>query len=222
MTKMWTTNALLLAAAIFRVHSLPPEIVTSTTPVARNITLNRHLNESHPNRSSTASVRIQTADADDGAQRINAKFTERSASNDGLEEGDWWGLQEAHNATSGCRHAGAAEAASTNNTRLSAGNARRRRRAGCNLRRASGDGGETAIVIDKGRGLVGHARGKLKKKKKLKKFLIPLLIAYKLKFFALVPLLISGLVLLVGATGAAGFFFALFAATISIKSHSKW
>lgn len=58
---------------------------------------------------------------------------------------------------------------------------------------------------------------KFKIKKKFKKFLIPLLIAYKLKFFALIPILIGGLVLLVGSTGMAGFFFALFAAVISLK-----
>ncbi|XP_031624086.1 uncharacterized protein LOC116341268 [Contarinia nasturtii] len=60
-------------------------------------------------------------------------------------------------------------------------------------------------------------KGKFKIKKKFKKFLIPLLIAYKLKFFALIPILIGGLVLLVGSTGMAGFFFALFAAVISLK-----
>lgn len=41
--------------------------------------------------------------------------------------------------------------------------------------------------------------------------------AYKLKYFALVPLLIGGLVLLVGATGLAGFFFALFAAVMTLQ-----
>lgn len=56
-----------------------------------------------------------------------------------------------------------------------------------------------------------------KMKKKFKKFLIPLLLAYKLKFLALIPLVIAGLVLLVGSTGMAGFFFALFTAVISIK-----
>lgn len=58
---------------------------------------------------------------------------------------------------------------------------------------------------------------KFKIKKKFKKFLLPLLIAYKLKFFALIPILIGGLVLLVGSTGMAGFFFALFTAVISLK-----
>ncbi|XP_049823282.1 uncharacterized protein LOC126265549 [Aethina tumida] len=61
-------------------------------------------------------------------------------------------------------------------------------------------------------------RGKYKVKKKFKKFLLPLLLAYKLKFFTLIPVLIGGLVLLTGATGLAGFFFALFAATMGLKS----
>lgn len=47
--------------------------------------------------------------------------------------------------------------------------------------------------------------------------MLPLLMAYKLKYFALVPLLIGGLVLLVGATGLAGFFFALFAAVMTLQ-----
>ncbi|KAL4708530.1 hypothetical protein ACJJTC_014138 [Scirpophaga incertulas] len=55
------------------------------------------------------------------------------------------------------------------------------------------------------------------KKSKLKKYVIPLLLAYKLKYFALVPVLIGGLVLLVGATGLAGFFFALFAAVMGLQ-----
>lgn len=71
--------------------------------------------------------------------------------------------------------------------------------------------------------MMGEARKKKKKKfhikKKFKKFIIPLLIAYKLKFFAMIPLLIGGLVLLVGSTGMAGFFFALFAAVISLKKN---
>lgn len=54
-------------------------------------------------------------------------------------------------------------------------------------------------------------------KKKYKKFLVPLLIAYKLKFFTLIPVLIAALVLLVGATGLGGFFFAMFAASMSVK-----
>ncbi|KAL0860895.1 hypothetical protein ABMA27_009432 [Loxostege sticticalis] len=55
------------------------------------------------------------------------------------------------------------------------------------------------------------------KKTKLKKYVLPLLLAYKMKYFALVPVLIGGLVLLVGATGLAGFFFALFAAVMGLQ-----
>ncbi|KAJ8910699.1 hypothetical protein NQ315_002026 [Exocentrus adspersus] len=70
-----------------------------------------------------------------------------------------------------------------------------------------------------------QARGKYKIKKKYKKYFLPLLLAYKLKFFTLIPVLIGGLVLLTGATGLAGFFFALFAAVMGLKSghqRSKW
>jgi hypothetical protein len=45
--------------------------------------------------------------------------------------------------------------------------------------------------------------------------LLPLLIAYKLKFVTVAPLLIALMVLLAGSTGIAGFFFALFAATVT-------
>ncbi|KAJ2940099.1 hypothetical protein O0L34_g6467 [Tuta absoluta] len=64
-----------------------------------------------------------------------------------------------------------------------------------------------------------HIKRKRLKKgaKKLTKYMLPLLMAYKLKYFALTPLLIGGLVLLVGATGMAGFFFALFAATMGLQ-----
>lgn len=62
---------------------------------------------------------------------------------------------------------------------------------------------------------------KLRFRKKYKRFLLPLLLAYKLKFFTLIPVLIGGLCLLVGATGTAGFFFALFAATISLKGSAQ-
>lgn len=61
---------------------------------------------------------------------------------------------------------------------------------------------------------------KFKIKKKFKRFLLPLLLAYKLKFFTLIPVLIGGLVLLTGATGLAGFFFALFAAVMGLKGSS--
>lgn len=53
--------------------------------------------------------------------------------------------------------------------------------------------------------------------KKYRKYMLPLLLAYKLKFFALIPLMMGGLVLLAGSTGFAGFFFALFAATMGLK-----
>jgi len=46
--------------------------------------------------------------------------------------------------------------------------------------------------------------------------LLPLLMAYKLKYFTLIPLLVGALVLLVGTTGLAGFFFALFAAAAGL------
>ncbi|XP_021203609.2 uncharacterized protein LOC105841625 [Bombyx mori] len=64
------------------------------------------------------------------------------------------------------------------------------------------------------------SKNKKKKKlktKKLKKYMLPLLLAYKMKYFALVPVMIGGLVLLVGATGLAGFFFALFAAVMGLQ-----
>lgn len=64
-------------------------------------------------------------------------------------------------------------------------------------------------------------KGGLKKKKlkpkKLKKYMLPLLLAYKMKYFALVPVMIAGLILLIGATGLAGFFFALFAAVMGLQ-----
>lgn len=76
---------------------------------------------------------------------------------------------------------------------------------------------------DKGHGTHVHRpHNKIKKKlakksKKVTKYMMPLLLAYKLKYFALVPVMIAGLVLLVGATGLAGFFFALFAAVMGLQ-----
>ncbi|XP_045474158.1 uncharacterized protein LOC123680355 [Harmonia axyridis] len=68
--------------------------------------------------------------------------------------------------------------------------------------------------------LKDEGRGRKKRlRKKLEKFLLPLLLAYKLKFFTLIPVMIGGLLLLTGATGLAGFFFALFAAVMGLKSH---
>ncbi|RZF48329.1 hypothetical protein LSTR_LSTR010292 [Laodelphax striatellus] len=60
---------------------------------------------------------------------------------------------------------------------------------------------------------------KMKHLKKLKKYMFPLLLAYKLKFFTLIPLMLGGLVLIVGTTGFAGFFFALFAIGLSLQKH---
>ncbi|XP_053946293.1 probable protein phosphatase DDB_G0279461 [Anastrepha ludens] len=77
----------------------------------------------------------------------------------------------------------------------------------------------TAKVIAKSLTSAALVIGRGKKwKKKLKKLILPLLLAYKLKFMALVPLLIGGLTLLVGSTGLAGFFFALFLTVMSLKS----
>ncbi|CAH2059496.1 unnamed protein product, partial [Iphiclides podalirius] len=68
----------------------------------------------------------------------------------------------------------------------------------------------------------GYTHDKIKKKlkrktKKMTKYMMPLLMAYKLKYFALVPVMIAGLILLIGATGLAGFFFALFAAVMGLQ-----
>lgn len=52
--------------------------------------------------------------------------------------------------------------------------------------------------------------------------MLPLLLAYKLKFFAMIPLMMGGLVLLVGATGMAGFFFALFAAVMGLQKGASY
>jgi hypothetical protein len=45
--------------------------------------------------------------------------------------------------------------------------------------------------------------------------LMPLLIAYKLKFVTMAPLFIAAIVLLAGSTGFAGFFLALFVAAVA-------
>ncbi|KAK5644795.1 hypothetical protein RI129_006095 [Pyrocoelia pectoralis] len=71
-------------------------------------------------------------------------------------------------------------------------------------------------------GSVEVGRKKRKKfKKKLKKLVLPLLLAYKMKFFALIPILVGGLMLLTASTGIAGFFFALFVASLALKSGYK-
>lgn len=66
-----------------------------------------------------------------------------------------------------------------------------------------------------------NLRQNRKKYVKAHKLIFPLLLAYKLKFFTMVPLLVGALVLLVGTTGVAGFFFALFAAAMGlhVKTH---
>uniref|UniRef100_A0A2H1V298 SFRICE_001829 n=1 Tax=Spodoptera frugiperda TaxID=7108 RepID=A0A2H1V298_SPOFR len=70
----------------------------------------------------------------------------------------------------------------------------------------------------KGEGEERHKNKRKKiKPKKLKKYMLPLLLAYKMKYFALVPVMIAGLILLIGATGLAGFFFALFAAVMGLQ-----
>ncbi|KAB0794511.1 hypothetical protein PPYR_11350 [Photinus pyralis] len=68
---------------------------------------------------------------------------------------------------------------------------------------------------------VGRKRKKGKFKKKLKRFMLPLLLAYKMKFFTLIPILVGGLILLTASTGLAGFFFALFAASLGLKTGYK-
>lgn len=65
-----------------------------------------------------------------------------------------------------------------------------------------------------------HKKKTKLKPKKYAKYMLPLLLAYKMKFFSLVPVMIGGLVLLVGATGMAGFFFALFAAVMGLQKGS--
>lgn len=84
---------------------------------------------------------------------------------------------------------------------------------------------ETSPYIAQAQGRAGGGGGglggNLRFKRKYKRFLLPLLIAYKLKFFTLIPVMIGGLVMLVGATGMAGFFFALFAAVISLKGSAQ-
>jgi hypothetical protein len=76
----------------------------------------------------------------------------------------------------------------------------------------------TLLVSDFDQARKRETRGKFKVKRKFRRFLLPLLLAYKLKFFTLIPVLIGGLILLTGATGLAGFFFALFAAVMGLKA----
>lgn len=66
-----------------------------------------------------------------------------------------------------------------------------------------------ALAFDEGR----HKS----KNKHLQRLLLPLLLAYKLKFLTMIPLLVAGLTLLVGTSGMAGFFFALFTAVMTLR-----
>ncbi|XP_035894481.1 uncharacterized protein LOC118504292 [Anopheles stephensi] len=86
----------------------------------------------------------------------------------------------------------------------------------------SGIGAIDKNALQSGDGSAKGVEGRKKKfhlKKKYKKFLIPLLLAYKIKFLALVPAIIGGLILLVKSAGLAGFFFALFTAVVSLKKY---
>ncbi|KYN39954.1 hypothetical protein ALC56_05722 [Trachymyrmex septentrionalis] len=58
-----------------------------------------------------------------------------------------------------------------------------------------------------------------RKKRKVGHTMLALLMAYKLKFVALIPIILGGLILLKGTTLLAGFFFALFAAVLGLKIH---
>lgn len=58
-----------------------------------------------------------------------------------------------------------------------------------------------------------------RKKRKVGRTMLALLMAYKLKFVALIPTILGGLILLKGTTLLAGFFFALFAAVLGLKIH---
>uniref|UniRef100_A0A182VS88 Uncharacterized protein n=1 Tax=Anopheles minimus TaxID=112268 RepID=A0A182VS88_9DIPT len=81
---------------------------------------------------------------------------------------------------------------------------------------------KNAVSSQEANGSAKGEEGRKKKfhlKKKYKKFLIPLLLAYKIKFLALVPAIIGGLILLVKSAGLAGFFFALFTAVVSLKKY---
>ncbi|XP_029160412.1 uncharacterized protein LOC114932409 [Nylanderia fulva] len=56
-------------------------------------------------------------------------------------------------------------------------------------------------------------------RRRMDRTMLALLMAYKLKFVALIPAIIGGLFLLKGTTLLAGFFFALFAAVLGLKVH---
>ncbi|XP_076295350.1 uncharacterized protein LOC143216315 [Lasioglossum baleicum] len=56
-----------------------------------------------------------------------------------------------------------------------------------------------------------------RRKQSMEKTMMALLIAYKMKFVALIPTLVGGLILLKATALLAGFFFALFAAVLGLK-----
>ncbi|CAD1474655.1 unnamed protein product [Heterotrigona itama] len=56
-----------------------------------------------------------------------------------------------------------------------------------------------------------------RRKRKMDRTMMALLMAYKLKFVALIPTMIGGLILLKATALLAGFFFALFAAVLGLK-----
>ncbi|XP_053976258.1 uncharacterized protein LOC128875008 [Hylaeus volcanicus] len=56
-----------------------------------------------------------------------------------------------------------------------------------------------------------------RRKRKMDRTMMALLMAYKMKFFALIPTMLGGLILLKATALLAGFFFALFAAVLGLK-----
>ncbi|XP_025269714.1 uncharacterized protein LOC112639549 [Camponotus floridanus] len=58
-----------------------------------------------------------------------------------------------------------------------------------------------------------------RRRRRMDRTMLALLMAYKLKFIALIPAILGGLFLLKGTTLLAGFFFALFAAVLGLKVH---
>lgn len=77
--------------------------------------------------------------------------------------------------------------------------------------------GPTSAQVEGRKKKFGKYKNKIKIKTKYKKMMLPLLMAYKLKFMALIPMMIGGLVLLAKAAGLAGFFFAMFTAAVGLK-----
>ncbi|XP_076677261.1 uncharacterized protein LOC143373682 [Andrena cerasifolii] len=58
-----------------------------------------------------------------------------------------------------------------------------------------------------------------RRRRKMDRTMIALLMAYKMKFIALIPTMVGGLILLKATALLAGFFFALFAAVLGLKVH---